>query len=99
MDPNASLSDIVDLHSKTSTFVSIDVVDSTTLKGGESEQDVIYTFLTYHKLIRELAYTNHGEITTISGDGLMCRFERADDAAAAVQAILREIPSFNKRQN
>src|SRR5688572_6641138 len=96
MDPNAVLTD---LFSKTSTFVSIDVVDSTTLKSGENEQDIIYTFLSYHKLIRELAYRHHGEITTISGDGMMCRFERPDDAAAAVKTILNELPAFNKRQN
>src|SRR6185295_14919205 len=99
MDPNASLTGYTELFSKTSTFVSIDVVDSTALKSGESEQDVIYTFLTYHKMMRELAYTHHGEIVTISGDGVMCRFERADDAAAAVKKILEELPAFNKRQN
>lgn len=88
-----------ELFSKTSTFVSIDVVDSTALKSGESEQDIIYTFLTYHKLIRELAYTHHGEVSTISGDGIMCRFERADDAMSAVQDILKSLPTFNKRQN
>lgn len=98
MDPHAALSEYVNLFSKTSTFVSIDVVDSTTLKAGENDQDVIYTFLSYHKLIRELAYTHHGEIITISGDGVMCRFERADDAVAAVLNILNELPAFNKRQ-
>jgi len=90
MDPSAGLSGVADLFSKTSTFVSIDVVDSTSLKSGENEQDVIYTFLTYHKMVRELAYTHHGEIATISGDGMMCRFERADDAAAAVRPFLEK---------
>src|SRR5436190_23528620 len=99
MGPRAALSEYADLFSKTSTFVSIDVVDSTALKTGENEQDVIYTFLTYHKLIRELAYTHHGEIISISGDGIMSRFERAEDAASAVQSILNELASFNKRQN
>jgi class 3 adenylate cyclase/CheY-like chemotaxis protein len=99
MDPNAAISGYMDLFSKTSTFMSIDVVNSTQIKNGENEQDVIYTFLSYHKLIREVAYTYHGEITTISGDGVMCRFERPDDAAAAAQHILNELPGFNKRQN
>src|SRR5258708_4373277 len=99
MEPNAALPGFMDLFSKTSTFVSIDVVDSTVLKNGENEQDIIYTFLSYHKLVRELSYTHHGEIITISGDGVMCRFERADDAAVAVQSILMELPAFNKRQN
>jgi twitching motility two-component system response regulator PilH len=98
MEPQ-SAAGMVELFSKTSTFVSIDVVNSTALKSGENEQDVIYTFLSYHKLVRELAYEHHGEIITISGDGVMGRFERADDAAAAVAHVLAAIPAFNKRQN
>ncbi len=99
MDSNTALPEYADLFSKTSTFVSLDVADSTTLKTGESEQDIIYTFLTYHKVVRDIAYAHHGEVTTISGDGVMCRFERADDASTAVIAILGQLPSFNKRQN
>ncbi len=99
MDASPTPTGYAELFSKTSTFVSIDVVDSTALKSGESEQDIIYTFLTYHKLIRELAYMHHGELSTISGDGIMCRFERADDAVTAVQDILKSLTGFNKRQN
>jgi class 3 adenylate cyclase len=99
MDPTPSIAGYADLLSKTSTFISIDVVESTALKSGENEQDIIYTFLSYHKLIRDLCYTHHGEVATISGDGVMCRFERPDDAAAAVQNVLNALPAFNKRQN
>jgi class 3 adenylate cyclase/CheY-like chemotaxis protein len=99
MDPNATPAGPTELFSKISTFVSIDVVDSTSLKAGENDQDVIYTFLSYHKKVRELAYEHHGEIATISGDGMMCRFERAEDAVSAVEHLLRAIPDFNKRQN
>jgi CheY-like chemotaxis protein/class 3 adenylate cyclase len=99
MDPNAALSSYTDLSSKTSTFISIDVVGSTQLKNSENDQDILYTFLSYHKLIRELAYNCHGEIITVSGDGVMCRFERADDAASAVKQILEALPDFNKHQN
>jgi twitching motility two-component system response regulator PilH len=99
MDPNAAPAEYANFLSKISTFVSLDVVDSTSLKAGESDQDVIYTFLSYHKMIRELVYAHHGEIATISGDGIMCRFERADDAAAAIEHLLQMIPDFNKRQN
>jgi class 3 adenylate cyclase len=99
MESNPSLSDYVNLSSKISTFMSIDVVNSTAMKSGEIEQDVIYTFLSYHKLIRELAYNYHGEIISISGDGMMCRFERPDDAVTAMIAIIEGIPAFNKRQN
>src|SRR5690349_271477 len=99
MDGPAALSDYLNLSSKTSTFVSLDVVGSTALKAGENEQDIIYTFLAYHKLVSQLAYTLHGEVINITGDGIMCRFQIPDDAVRLAVAILNEIPTFNKKQN
>src|SRR3984893_7273950 len=99
MDSNSNLSDLLQLSSRTSTFVSVDVVGSTAIKTGQNEQDIIYTFLAYHKLVSDLAYTHHGEVTNITGDGIMCRFQRAEDAAALVQNLLGQLSSFNKKQN
>ena len=99
MDSQPTLSDYLNLSSKTSTFVSIDVIGSTALKNGENEQDVIYTFLSYHKLVSDQTYGCHGEVINITGDGMMCRFQRAEDAASLVEAILGQLPTFNKRQN
>jgi len=99
MDSNANLSDLLNLSSRTSTFVSVDVVGSTRLKTGQNEQDIIYTFLAYHKLVSDLAYNYHGEVTSISGDGLMCRFQRAEDSAGLAEDLLKELGSFNKKQN
>ncbi len=92
-------SNYMNLFSKTSTFISIDVVGSTALKSGESDQDIIYTFLSYHKLVKDLAYRHHGEVTNITGDGMMCRFQKPLDAAEMSRALLGEIPEFNKRRN
>src|SRR5207249_4455500 len=97
--PQHRLADYLQLSSRVSTFISIDVVGSTALKAGENEQDVIYTFLSYHKMVSQAVYSCHGEVMNIVGDGMMLRFERADDAAGAARAILEELPSFNKRQN
>ena len=99
MDSGAHLSDLLNLSSRTSTFVSVDVVGSTQIKTGQNEQDIIYTFLAYHKLVSDLAYTYHGEVTTISGDGIMCRFQRPEDAAGLARDLLDQIPTFNKKQN
>jgi class 3 adenylate cyclase/CheY-like chemotaxis protein len=99
MESNARLSDLLNLSSRTSTFVSVDVVGSTQIKTGQNEQDIIYTFLAYHKLVSDLAYTHHGEVTNITGDGMMCRFQRALDAVGLAKTILAELPSFNKKQN
>jgi len=98
MDPGA-LSDYLNLSSKTSTFVSIDVVGSTQLKAGENEQDIIYTFLSYHKLVSDTAYECHGEVINITGDGMMCRFQKPDDAAALIETVLGRLPEYNKRHN
>jgi len=99
MEQGAALSDFLNLSSRTSTFISIDVVGSTALKSGENEQDIIYTFLSYHKLVSQLTYDHHGDVFHITGDGIMCRFQRADDAASLAQAILRDLSAFNKKQN
>ncbi|MFA5975076.1 MAG: response regulator [Elusimicrobiota bacterium] len=79
--------------------MSIDVVGSTTIKSGENEQDVIYTFLAYHKRVSDLTYTCHGEVINITGDGIMCRFLRSEDAATLVESILGQQTAFNKRLN
>src|SRR5438874_12702400 len=99
MDSAAHLSDLLNLSSRTSTFVSVDVVGSTQLKSGQNEQDIIYTFLAYHKLVSDLAYAHHGEVTHITGDGMMCRFQRPEDAADLAEGLLSDLPSFNKKQN
>src|ERR1700744_3880986 len=99
MDTNAHLSDLLNLSSRTGTFMSIDVVGSTPLKTGQNEQDIIYTFLAYHKLVSDLAYTHHGEVTNITGDGMMCRFQRAEDAVRLAQSVLLQLSAFNKKKN
>ncbi len=87
MESGAHLSDLLNLSSRTGTFLSVDVVGSTQIKTGQNEQDIIYTFLAYHKLVSDLAYQHHGEVTNITGDGMMCRFQRPEDAARLVEEI------------
>jgi len=99
MESGAHLSDLLKLSSRTSTFISVDVVGSTQIKTGQNEQDIIYTFLAYHKLVSDLAYAHHGEVTNITGDGMMCRFQRPEDAARLAIDLLAQLASFNKKQN
>jgi class 3 adenylate cyclase/CheY-like chemotaxis protein len=99
MEPPQTLPEYLNLQAKTSTFVSIDVVGSTTLKTGENEQDIIYTFLGYQKLVSQLTLVHQGEVIHIAGDGLMCRFAQPAQAARAAKAILEAMPPFNRRQN
>ncbi len=99
MDSKANLSELLNLSAQICTFMSIDVAGSTQLKNGQNEQDIIYTFLAYHKLVSGLAYTHHGEVATISGDGIMCRFQKPDDALRMAGELLRSLPEFNRKQN
>jgi class 3 adenylate cyclase/CheY-like chemotaxis protein len=99
MEQGPSLSDYLNLSTRTSTFVSIDIVGSTQLKTGENEQDIIATFLAYHKFVSDQAYLHHGEVIHITGDGILCRFQRAPDAAMMSQALLSGLPAFNKKSN
>jgi class 3 adenylate cyclase/CheY-like chemotaxis protein len=99
MDSGAHLADFLNWSSRTSTFVSVDVVGSTDLKTGHNEQDIIYTFLAYHKWVGDLAYTYHGEVISITGDGIMSRFQRAEDAIRLIQDLLNQWVVFNKKQN
>lgn len=99
MASDPTLSDILKLSARTSTFMSIDVIGSTTLKQGEVEQDIVYTFLAYHKQVTDAAYQHHGEVIHISGDGVMARFQKADDAVAMADTLLKSLPVFNKKQN
>lgn len=94
-----SLSDLVAPASRMMTFLSVDVVGSTAMKTGEPEQDIMATFLAYHKQASDLAYAHHGEVINIAGDGLMCRFQRADDALRMGESLLVELPRFNKQHN
>jgi len=97
MEP--SLADLVSSDSRTSTFVSIDVLGSTQLKAGENEQDIMATFLNYHKQVKDLAYTHHGDVISITGDGMLCRFQRPEDGVHMAEGILLELALFNKKQN
>ncbi len=99
MDSNANLSELLNLSARVFTFMSIDVAGSTQLKVGQNEQDIIYTFLAYHKLVSGLAYEHHGEVATISGDGIMCRFQKPDDGAHMAKELIARLSEFNKKEN
>src|SRR5471032_1802413 len=99
MNPPENIPSHLTLSAAIAAFLSIDVVGSTALKTGQIEQDIIYSFLSYHKLVNQAVYQAHGHVMSISGDGMMCRFVGADDAVQAALGILQELPNFNKRQN
>jgi class 3 adenylate cyclase len=87
---------IVDLygHYRNGTFLSIDVVNSTKLKEGEDSLRVIQTFQAFHRFINE--HTRRSLTSVFSGDGVMCLFEKAQDAVEVAVSIMRDLGDFNK---
>ncbi|MBI4668033.1 MAG: response regulator [Elusimicrobia bacterium] len=81
---------------RTSTFVSVDVVDSTGMKMGETEEDVIFSFLAYQKMIEEIIERHNGQVVSITGDGVMSRYSLGADAVEAAVEMLQKLPQFNK---
>jgi len=90
---------IVDLygHYRNGTFLSIDICNSTKLKEGEDSLRVIQTFQAFHRFINE--HTRRSLTSVFSGDGVMCLFEKPQDAVEVAIAIMRELGDFNKTQS
>ncbi|MBI4369489.1 MAG: response regulator [Elusimicrobia bacterium] len=84
---------------KTSTFVSIDVVDSTGMKLNESEEDVIFSFLGYQHLAQGAIKRHGGSIVSITGDGVMSRFSNSREGITSALYLLENLPEFNRSGN
>jgi class 3 adenylate cyclase len=87
---------IVDLygHYRNGTFLSIDVVNSTKLKEGEDSLKVIQTFQAFHRFVNE--HIQRSLTSVFSGDGVMCLFEKPQDAVEVAISIMRDLRDFNK---
>lgn len=81
------------------TYLSIDVVESTKLKMGAAEADVIYTFGEYHSCVAKIAGNNSGKVIATSGDGIMVEFAAEQAGADAAIQILEGMAEFNRTRN
>jgi class 3 adenylate cyclase len=80
-------------------FLSVDVVGSTSIKSGESEIAVTSTFRAYENLLRRIFKATQAWKESWTPDGVMVCFLNLSDAIKAAQAILRQLPAFNERNN
>jgi len=81
------------------TFLSVDLVGSTSIKSGESEIAVTATFRAYEDLLRRTFKTTRAWKQSWTPDGAMICFLNLSDAIKAAQTILQELPGFNQRNN
>lgn len=77
------------------TFLSVDIVDSTSMKAGEDPTLVELDFNKYkgfvEKILKDYGYLK----ATWTPDGIMCCFNRVNDAVKAARKIIKDLDTFN----
>jgi CheY-like chemotaxis protein len=84
---------------KVYSFLSVDVIDSVGMKQGVDLLLVQYSFMEYHKYIRENMEKHGGKINSTAGDGVMSFFNSAKDAINAAIDIRNGLLEFNRTRN
>ncbi len=78
-------------------FLSIDIVNSTGMKVGETRETAERDFILYKKMV-ERVLNNHRSLKSAwTPDGVMICFNSVEDAVGAGQEIVRGLTDFNRR--
>ena len=88
-----------DAKKKRCTFLSVDVVGSTSMKQGETEIAITSTFRAYEELLRRTFKATRSWKESWTPDGVMICFQNRQDAVAAAQTILTKLLLFNEHDN
>lgn len=84
---------------KCCAFLSIDVVGSTQMKGGESATAIAASFQAYEEMLRKI-FEQHGAWKQAwTPDGVMVCFLQRDLAVGAAHRVLRSLKNFNESEN
>jgi class 3 adenylate cyclase len=81
------------------TFLSVDVVDSTSMKSGADPLAVEYSFSAYHRYVAEIAHRFSGQVHSTAGDGVTCVFGNPEKAYQAARMVQRNLVQFNSAHN
>lgn len=84
---------------KRCSFLSVDVVGSTSIKSGETDVAVTSSFRAYEDLLRRTFRATRAWKESWTPDGAMVCFLNLSDAIKAAQTILRQLSGFNERDN
>ena len=84
---------------KNCTFLSVDVVGSTTMKDGETEIAITSTFRAYEELLRRTFKATKAWKESWTPDGVMICFLHREDAVEAAKTILTQLLAFNQHGN
>ncbi len=84
---------------KRCTFLSVDVVGSTTMKTGEDETAIAATFQAYNEMLRKI-FDDYGAWKQAwTPDGVMVCFLQTELAVNAARRILESLVAFNMNDN
>ena len=81
------------------SFLAIDVAGSTKLKENEDAVRVHVSFQEYTNYVSEIIGNHNGLIHSTAGDGIMCAFQKAEDAVEAAVEIEQNLIEFNRTRN
>ena len=84
---------------KQCSFLSVDVVGSTTMKNGETDVAIKATFHAYEELLKRTFLATHAWKESWTPDGVMICFLNREDAVQAGKSILQQLLVFNQRDN
>ena len=77
-------------------FLSIDVVDSTGLKGGEEKAAIEFDFKEYKNFVEGKLMANGSLKSTWTPDGVMSCFPTVDAAVRAAREVINGLEAFNR---
>jgi len=77
------------------SFLSADIVGWSRMTLGEDSLVVEHASAEFKKFLDRILRTHGSQKTAFMPEGVLCAFQKADDAVAAAQSILKELPWFN----
>lgn len=81
------------------TFLSVDMVGSTRVKGENDPLSVEFTFNEYHKFVEALAFKHGGRVHSTAGDGVTVAFDDPKQAFACGRSLMAGLFEFNAFRN
>lgn len=84
---------------KRCSFLSVDVVGSTSMKSGETEIAITSTFRAYEEMLKRTFRATHAWKESWTPDGVMICFLNREDAVEAAKTILQKLLTFNDGDN
>jgi class 3 adenylate cyclase len=81
------------------TFLSVDIVGSTGIKGANDSLDVEFTFGEYHVYVESVVTRFQGKVHSTAGDGVTAAFDSPEQGYRAGRALLAGLFEFNSFRN